>query len=69
MQISSLHNVEFGDKWVDSLPFFVDVTSILKLGTQVQLLLNLVLVLQYAVDPALLGRNRKLDQQPLIHLE
>ena len=53
MQVLRFHDIELGDEGINRLSFFVDVTSVFKLGAQMQLLLDLVLVLKDAVNPTL----------------
>ena len=54
-QVLGLHYVEFGDERINWLTLFIDITSVLKLSSQVQLLLNLVLVLKNSVNPTLIA--------------
>ena len=52
-EVLSLHDVELWDEGVNRLTLLVDIARIFKLSSQMQQLLNLVLVLENAVDPAL----------------
>lgn len=54
MQVFCLHDIELGDEGINRLIFFVDVTCVFKLGAQMQLLLDLVLVFEDAVNPTLI---------------
>ena len=53
VEVEGFHDVEFWHKRVDWVILFVHKSGVFKFGSQVQLLLDLVLVFQYSVDPTL----------------
>ena len=52
-EVFCLHDIKLGDEWVNRLTLLVDIARIFKLSSQMQQLLDLVLVLKNAVDPTL----------------
>ena len=50
-QVFDLHDVELGDEGVLWVSFLVDVSCVLELSAEVELLLDFVLVLQNSIDP------------------
>ena len=52
-EVLSFHDVKFGHEWIDRLSLLVDIARVFKLGSQMEQLLDLVLVFQHAVDPTL----------------
>ena len=53
MEVLGLHDVELGDERIHWLILLVNITRVFELSTEMQKLLNLVLVLKNAVNPAL----------------
>ena len=52
-EVFCLHDIELGDEWVNRLTLLVDIARIFKLSTQMQQLLDLMLVLKNTVAPTL----------------
>ena len=52
-QVGGLHDVELGDEWVDWMTLLINETGVLEVCSKMELLLDLVLVLEDSIDPAL----------------
>ena len=65
-QIFDFHDVELWHEWINWVAFLVDLPGVFKFSSQMKLLFNFVLILQYSVNPRLTNNEHKSELTILV---